>query len=220
MYQKWPDTIKQAKSIQEKLLKEINLKNLVKNPRYICGCDVSYAPQKTSTKVKAACAIYSYPYIKEIEISTFQTTCKSLFPYIPGYLSFRETPFILKAIEKIKSSVDVFVVDGQGLLHPRECGMAVHLGIILKKPVIGCAKNRLYGHEEDVDRMKGDYSFITSKNGKIIGAKVRTRTDVRPLYVSQGWGVSLKKSIEIIVHCCTKYRFPEVLRAAHRASQF
>lgn len=213
----WPETVKQARKIQEDFIQKRNFKNLINNPGFICGCDVNYSPG--GKEVKAACAVFSYPDLEEIEIETFKTNPRYLFPYIPGLLGFRELPFLLQAIKKIKSAVDIFIVDGQGRLHPRGIGMAVQLGIIINNPTIGCAKNLLYGDDKEVVNIKGAYSLITSRDGKVLGAKVRTRKNTRPVYVSQGWGISLTKAIEIIINSCPKYRLPKMLSIAHREAK-
>lgn len=174
---------------------------------------------KSIKKVRAACAVYKYPELEEIEVAIYTESPKKTFPYVPGYLSFREIPFLLKAIEKLKSPVDLFMVDGQGRAHPRGMGLAVHLGLLLKKPTIGSAKKRLYGAETEVAAKKGSVSYLRDKKGDIIGAKLRTRDNVKPVYVSQGWGVSLERAVEIVLNSCPKYRLPEMIRAAHNNAQ-
>ncbi len=214
---KIPETVAEARKIQKKLLAESSFENRAKRVDTICGCDVSYLRRKNV--VKAACSVFEYPALNEVERAVHKENPGKLFPYVPGYLSFREIPFLLKAIKKIKSTVDIFMVDGHGMAHPRRIGLAVHLGIMLKKPTIGCAKKRLFGIEEKVGEEKGDYSYIKDSKCKIIGAKVRTRKNVKPVYVSPGWGLDLKSSIEIVLKTAPKYRQPEMLRSAHKLTQ-
>ncbi|MFW6134725.1 MAG: endonuclease V [Elusimicrobiota bacterium] len=204
---------KQEKIIQKRLKEKTDFKNYVSNPCYVAGADVFY--NKENSKVRAGCAVFRYPSLELIETESAEFKNSRVFPYVPGLLAFREMPFIKEVLNRVNSPIDVLVADGQGRLHPLEMGLAVHLGITIQKPTIGCAKNHFYGKEKDVENEKGAYSFITD-NGKKIGVKLRTKKDTKPLYVSQGWGISLNKCMEIILGCCRGYRIPEVIRKAHK----
>lgn len=136
------------------------------------------------------------------------------FPYIPGLLSFREGPVVLDAIKKLASPPDALIFDGQGIAHPRRFGLACHMGLWVDIPSIGCAKKCLSGSYTEPDSAKGSYSYL--RDGKdIIGAVVRTRTEVKPLFVSVGHGLSLADCIRIVLKCCRRYRLPEPIRKAH-----
>jgi len=137
------------------------------------------------------------------------------FPYIPGLLSFREAPVCIAAVEKLKLKPDVFIIDGQGIAHPRRLGLASHLGLFFDKPTIGCAKSRLTGQFEEPPLEKGTYSLLKDKD-EVIGAVVRTRTNVEPVFVSVGNKCSLEDAIEVTLSCTTKYRLPEPTRLAHQ----
>jgi deoxyribonuclease V len=140
------------------------------------------------------------------------------FPYIPGLLSFREIPMLLKAWKKLKQKPDVLVVDGVGIAHPRRMGIATHLGLILGLPTIGCSKKVLYGAYEEPGEQQGDFTFITDPktNGKI-GAALRSKFGVKPIFISPGHLITLNESISIVKNCIKKHRLPEPTRLAHIA---
>jgi deoxyribonuclease V len=136
------------------------------------------------------------------------------FPYIPGLFSFREGPVVLDAIKKLTSPPDVLIFDGHGIAHPRRFGLACHIGLWLDIPSIGCAKTWLSGHYMAPEAEKGSYSYLRDGK-KIIGAVVRTRKNVKPLFVSVGYRINLQDSIRIVLKCCRRYRLPEPIRVAH-----
>jgi deoxyribonuclease V len=136
------------------------------------------------------------------------------FPYIPGLLSFRESPILLKAFAKIKSEPDVIILDAQGIAHPRGIGLASHIGLLLDKSSIGCAKTRLIGEYNEVGGEAGCHSPLTVK-GKVVGAVLRTRRNVKPVFVSPGHKIDLNTSIDLILKSCRGYRLPEPVRQAH-----
>ena len=140
------------------------------------------------------------------------------FPYVPGLLSFRETPAILDALEQLQSLPDLVLCDGQGLAHPRRFGLASHLGVLLDLPSVGVAKSRLIGTHDDPGPEKGQWSELLDRDGAVIGAVLRTRTKVSPLYVSVGHRVSLAQAIAATLSCTTRYRLPETTRQAHWAA--
>jgi len=149
---------------------------------------------------------------------------KVRFPYIPGLLSFREAPVCIAAVRKLRSEPDVFIIDGQGIAHPRRLGLAAHLGLVFDRPTIGCAKSRLTGIFEEPAAEKGAYSLLKDKKraadrktkNETIGAVVRTRTNVKPVFVSVGNRCQLEDAIGITLACATKYRLPEPTRLAHQ----
>jgi len=152
------------------------------------------------------------------ELSLVETAGAQLplsFPYVPGLLSFREIPVCLEAAKKVQTPVDLWLIDGQGLAHPRRLGLASHLGLFLNAPTIGCAKSRLIGTYEEPGKNKGDFSWLYDKEDKI-GAVVRTRDNVKPLFISQGHLCSFEDAINYTLACTTKYRLPEPTRIAHQ----
>jgi deoxyribonuclease V len=149
----------------------------------------------------------------------YATAAKKIrFPYMPGLLTFREGPAILAALDHLRAAPDLLIFDGQGIAHPRRCGLASHLGLLLDISSIGCAKTRLSGRYEPPRLEKGSYSYL--KDGEeTIGAVVRTRSKVKPLFVSIGHRINLQDSINIVLKCCSKYRLPETTRRADKLAR-
>ncbi len=203
----------EAIDIQVKLSHYISIKNYINTIRYIAASDISFNRNDTAV---ACIAVFGFPSLDlaEERIASMQIS----FPYIPTLLTFREGPLLLKGIKNLKTNSDLFLFDGQGIVHPRRMGLATHMGIILDKPSIGCAKTNLFGDYEMPENKKGAYSFLKDRN-KILGVALRTRRDVKPVFVSPGHKISLRKSIEIIIHLTGKFRIPEPLRYAHRRSK-
>ena len=207
----WNVSYKEAIQIQNRLKKQLVLDLPFTTPKTVGGVDVSVSIR--SCHGWAGVVVLSFPDLEVVEESWAKG--KIDFPYIPGLLSFREIPLILDALKDLSAEPDVFLCDGQGIAHPRRMGLASHLGVLLGKPTIGCAKSRLVGHYHEVGPMKGDYSLLTDK-GETIGAALRTRSGTKPIFVSPGYGLSIRKAIEVALCCCMKYRIPEPIRAAHR----
>ena len=176
----------------------------------VAGADVHF-PSKGS--VRAALAILSYPGLEIVDSSIYEGPCT--FPYVPGLLSFREIPPLLEAWRELRLAPDVILCDGQGIAHPRGLGLASHLGLVLGIPSIGCAKSPLFGEYGEPGPKRGDRAPIVDPKGKTIGAVVRTRDLTKPLFVSVGHLVSLRKAVSIVLSCTGRFRIPEPLRAAH-----
>jgi len=156
--------------------------------------------------------VMNYKTLELIEISYHSMDVT--VPYIPGFLSFREGPSIMKAWGKLKIKPDILIFDGQGIAHPRRLGIASHVGVVLDIATIGCAKNLLIGDFKEPDNKKGAFSYIYDKE-EVIGAVLRTKENVKPVYISPGHKVSLESSIKISFNCTFKYRLPEPIRLAH-----
>ena len=201
---------KQAIKIQNKLRKQVRLKNSFKRLRSIAGCDLAFT--KDGKGAIGGVIVYSWPDLKEIERQVY--IGKVTFPYIPGLLSFREAPVLLKTIEKLKTKPDLFIFDGQGIAHPRRMGIATHMGLLLDKPTIGCAKSRLIGKYREPGRKRGLISTLLSNDGRRIGNVVRTRDHVRPIFVSPGHKIDFKTTIRIIINCVDGLRIPKPTREA------
>lgn len=203
----WPQDIAQAKKIQERLQTKVKIAALGKRPKFIAGVDAAFS----DSHVFAAACLFSFPDLELIEEVIAAAVIH--FPYIPGFLSFREGPALIQAVRRLKTKPDLILVDGQGIAHPRGIGIASHLGVLLDIPTVGCAKSRLIGEFIEPGPKKGFWSPLLHKK-KIIGAVLRTRDRVRPLFVSPGHKVNLENSIDIVLACTIKYRIPEPLRRA------
>jgi len=179
--------------------------------RCVAGVDVGFENKGRTTRAAVAVLEFSSLELLDQAISC-SPTC---FPYIPGYLSFRELPSVLKALEKLSVTPDLLLCDGQGLAHPRRFGLACHLGVLTDIPSIGVAKSRLIGSHGEVPTDKGQWVPLIDKS-ETIGAVLRTRSNVSPVYVSTGHRVSLATAIDYTLRCTTRYRLPETTRWAHR----
>ncbi|UCG59230.1 MAG: endonuclease V [Phycisphaerales bacterium] len=215
----WNLSYSEARELQARLAPRVQLTRLRKAPRLIVGLDCAFS--KDGKKIFAAAVVLKPPDLELVE--TVGATRRVNFPYIPGLLSFREAPVCIATAEKLKSRPDVYIVDGQGIAHPRRLGLAAHLGLFLNKPTIGCAKSRLTGSFEEPSAQKGAYSLLKAKSAvasetrqETIGAVVRTRTNVKPVFVSVGNRCLLADAIRITLACTTRYRLPEPTRLAHQ----
>ena len=206
----WNVTYEEAIKIQKCLKDKVILKKIDRRINYIAGLDVSYA--KGANTVWAGVVVLDFPSLVKIEERWAQS--KVPFPYIPGLLSFREIPALLDVLRNIEVEPDLIFCDGQGIAHPRGLGIASHLGVLLRKPTIGCAKSRLVGEFDPVGEDRGEYVYLRYQN-RIIGAVVRTRSRVKPVFISPGYGVVLKDCIRFVLETCPTYRIPEPTRQAH-----
>ena len=206
----WDVTYKEAVEIQERLKDRVILKGVGKRIKYIAGLDVSYA--KGADTVWAGAVVLDFPNLAKTEERWSQKRVS--FPYIPGLLSFREIPALLDVLRKLEVEPDLIFCDGQGIAHPRGLGLASHLGVLLNKPTLGCAKTKLVGKFNAVGERRGDYAYLAYQN-KVIGAVVRTRLGVKPVFVSPGYGVLLSECIKFVLETCSVYRIPEPIRQAH-----
>ncbi len=208
----WNLTTSEAKIIQEELQKEVITEDQFIEPvKYVAGVDMGFEDDGTISR--AAVAVLSFPDLQLQEQSIAKRPTS--FPYIPGFLSFREIPAVLDALEKINTIPDIILCDGQGIAHPRRMGIASHLGVILDMPTIGVAKSWLIGKYEEVAQTKGSWQPLIHKN-ETIGAVLRTRANVKPLYISSGHRISLPTAINYVLRCTPKYRLPETTRIADK----
>lgn len=207
----WQVTPSEAVAIQRPLADKVIKNNtLTRAPHFIGGADISV--KRSHDPATAAVVVLEYPGLKLVDFSVVHEPVT--FPYVPGLLSFRESPLVLHACEKLTTEFDLLLVDGQGIAHPRRVGLASHLGLLLDKPAIGCAKSRLIGESTEPETAPGSWTEITD-DGEIIGAVLRTRRNVRPVYVSIGHKVDLETCIRWVMACGKGYRIPEPLRLAH-----
>jgi len=206
----WSLTLDEAIIVQEQLQKEVITQDqLLESVQYVAGVDMGFAENGTISC--AAVAILSFPdlEVKETAIAKRPTS----FPYIPGFLSFREIPAVLDALEKVSIIPDLILCDGQGIAHPRRFGIACHLGVLIDIPTIGVAKSLFIGKHEELPEPRGSWQPLMHQ-GETIGAVLRTRTGVKPVYVSSGHRVSLLTAIDYVLRCTPKYRLPETTRVA------
>ena len=205
-------TVPEATAIQNELRERLRLVPLSREPRTIAGADVSY--NRFSDDFFACVVVLSLPGLEEVERAFAKGV--ATFPYVPGYLSFREIPTLLNAFEKLKTAPDVIMADGQGSAHPRRMGIAAHLGLVLGVPTFGCGKSKLFGVGDEPGSTRGSVSFLRDpKNAEVVGAYVRTKDNVAPVIVSAGNGITLEESVDLALRTSTVYRIPEPTRRAH-----
>jgi deoxyribonuclease V len=231
----WNLSYAEARQLQSRLASEVRVVPLRAVPKVIVGLDCAFSGD--GKRIFAAAVVLrlcgpaalgwdaiipegggaTLPLAFELEhVETVTARQETGFPYIPGLLSFREAPACLAAVEKISREVDLFMIDGQGIAHPRRLGLAAHLGLFFDKPTIGCAKSRLIGTYNEPHVKKGAYSPLRDGN-EIIGAVVRTRAGVRPVFVSVGNRCTLEDAIRVTLACTARYRIPDPTRLAHQA---
>lgn len=209
----WRLGVAEAMELQRRLAAMVCRDGEVSDPRFIAGLDISLG--KDHEMAIAAAVVLSYPELRLVEMKVVKGSLN--FPYIPGLLSFRESPLTLAACEALELTPDLVLVDGHGYAHPRRMGFACHVGLFLDTPTIGCAKSLLCGRYEEPGEGAGSYTGMVDR-GEAIGAAVRTRTGVRPVYVSIGHEVSLGTAIHWVLQSCRDYRVSEPLRLAHLAA--
>lgn len=211
----WPTTTAAAIAVQKQLQPQVITTDQLGPVSWVAGVDVGF--EAGGTISRAAVAVLSFPdlQVQETAIARIPTT----FPYIPGFLSFREVPAILAALRQVSHPYDLIICDGQGIAHPRRFGLACHLGVLLDLPTIGAAKSLLVGRHEELSPERGQWQPLIYKQ-QVVGAVVRSRTGVKPLYISTGHRISLPTAIDYVLRCTTKYRLPETTRWADKlASQ-
>jgi deoxyribonuclease V len=197
--------------VQEVLRAQVVCKDRLGPVHTVAGIDVGFEDRGRITR--AAVVLLTFPGLEPFAQVISRSPTR--FPYVPGYLSFRELPAVLEALDRLAEVPDLVLCDGQGLAHPRRFGLACHLGVLTGMPCIGVAKSRLIGRHAEVPRDKGQWVPLEDQ-GETIGAVLRTRTGVRPVYVSIGHRVSLETAIDYTLRCTTRYRLPETTRYAHR----
>ena len=196
--------------IQRELRERLILKAPEMTLKLVAGADVSYS--KGSDVFFSSVVVLEMPHMSIVEEVTAEG--KVDFPYIPGLLSFREAPILIKAFEKVRNTPDVIIFDGQGIAHPRGVGLASHMGLVLDLPSIGCAKKILVGDHEPVGNEVGDHTPLIFK-GNVIGAALRTRQNVKPVFISPGHKMDIPSAVEIMMKTCSGYKLPEPTRQAH-----
>lgn len=213
---KWDVSIQEAKKLQIKLADKVKFCSFpATNVRTVIAVDVSYSRfDRIGYAVLGIFEVEQKNSERRFEIKRYdilEHIDKVNFPYVPGYLSFREIPILFPLFKQISTEPDVILVDGAGIAHPRRIGLASHIGVIFNVTTIGCAKSHLIGEYTEPKKTKGSYSPLFL-GGKEVGAVVRTKDNTRPLFVSPGNRIDIQSSVEITLRFCDRYRLPEPIR--------
>ncbi len=206
----WDVTWPEATALQKQLAARVDTAQPLGRCDLVAGADVSY--DRFSPVLYAAVVVLKLPGLEVVE--TRGVRAMAGFPYRTGYLSFREAPPLVEAFARLDHDPDAVVLDGQGLAHPRRFGLACHLGLWLDRPCVGCAKSRLTGRFEEPAAEAGSWTDL-KVGDEVVGAVVRTKARVKPLFVSPGHRIDLAGSIDLVLRCCRGYRLPEPTRQAH-----
>lgn len=212
----WDVSTDEAKAIQKRLAPEVRAEPLARAPETVAGVDVSIR----GDLAQAAISVLALPELDVIGEAVHR--CAVPFPYVPGLLSFREMPALLPVLEKLETTPDLFMLDSQGLAHPRRFGLACHFGVLLDVPALGVAKSRLTGKRAGMlSEEKGSHVPLVDEDDadETLGAVVRTRTGVKPVFVSVGHRLTLEETVDITLRCSPRYKIPEPARAAHKLSR-
>ena len=206
----WPQTPREAVELQKRLREEVRIAPLAGNVKTIAGADISF--NKFEPTVYAGVVVLSFPELEVIEEAG--VISETRFPYVPGLLSFRETPSVLEAWSQLKTEPDALMLDGQGLAHPRRVGIACHVGLLIERPALGCAKSVLVGKYEEPGKERGEWTELVHKD-EVVGAALRTKRNVQPVFVSPGHLIDLEGAIDLTLKSDGGYRQPEPTRRAH-----
>ncbi len=210
----WPTSIREARDLQERLASQVTRRNEAPDePRYVAGIDVS--GKGADGRVRSAAVVLRWDDMAVVEVRTAAATPS--FPYVPGLLAFREAPVVLDVLERLDTTPDLILADGQGLAHPRRFGLACHVGLLAGVPTIGCAKSLLVGRYSGLSPARGAAADLVDCD-EVVGAAVRTRDRVSPVFVSVGHRVDLPAAVRLALACCRGYRVPEPTRMAHQAA--
>ncbi|MCI0474782.1 MAG: deoxyribonuclease V [Anaerolineales bacterium] len=211
---RWNVTPSEAMQIQRELAARVSEQDALRDVRLIAGVDVGFEGAQNQI-ARAAVVVFQLPELDPVDYAIARLPVS--FPYVPGLLAFREIPVVLDALKNLTTDPDVLIVDGQGRAHPRRLGIASHLGVLLDCVTIGCAKSILCGRAKEPPNRVGAWTPLLER-GEQIGAAVRTRAGVTPVYVSVGHRISLARAVDLILRCCKGYRLPETTRYAHRVA--
>jgi deoxyribonuclease V len=207
----WDLSVAEARALQPQLAERVVAKTTFDPAalKTVAGLDVSFRDEVA----RAAVVVLRFPDLEPVEYALGEAP--AAFPYVPGLLTFREGPSVLNALEKLTVWPDLMIFDGQGVAHPLRIGLAAHMGVLLDHPSIGCAKSRLTGSHVEPGESVGDWVPLYD-SGEIVGAVVRSREKVKPLYISVGHRVDLLTAIDLVLQCTRGYRLPETTRYAHK----
>lgn len=206
----WELSPREAIALQSRLRTRIVTRDRLGRVRHVAGTDVGFEDGGRVTR--AAVAVLTFPALELADWAVIRQPTR--FPYVPGLLSFREIPALLTALARLRVRPDLVLCDGQGLAHPRRCGLASHLGLATGWPTIGVAKSRLIGTYREPPQRRGAWTPLRDR-GEIIGAVLRSRARIKPIFVSVGHRISLETAVSCTMACVTRYRLPETTRWAH-----
>lgn len=207
----WCLTPAQARAIQWRLRAYVVSDDRLGPVHHVAGVDVGFEDHGSVTR--AAVVVLDLANLQPVACAIARRP--TTFPYVPGLLSFRELPAVLEALEQLTVEPDLLLCDGQGIAHPRRLGIASHLGVLIDRPTIGVAKSRLCGHHGTVPESRGEWAPLIDGT-ETIGAVLRTRVGVKPLFVSLGHRISLTTAVHYVMACTPRYRLPETTRLADR----
>jgi deoxyribonuclease V len=211
----FPGTVAEARLLQERLRGEVRIRPLdVSRLRSVAAADVTFLEEKETV----AAAVVVVDCLSGEVAEEVTAVVRTGFPYVPGYLSFREGPAILAAWGKLRRPPDAVLFDGQGIAHPRRFGIASHIGVLLDVPSVGCAKSRLVGVHDEPGGERGEWEPLRHE-GEVVGAALRTRRGVKPVYVSAGHRADLPTAIALVLSLCTRFRLPDPARRAHQLTR-
>jgi deoxyribonuclease V len=206
---RWNLTPREAIRLQENLRERVEREDRFEALQFVAGADLAFDP--ATDLAFAGVIVYEFPQLREVERRMARRRLR--FPYVPGLLSFREGPVLLAAFEQLRTKPDLILVDGHGIAHPRRFGIACHLGLLLDAPTIGCAKSILVGEALEPGVRAGSTAPLVDKN-ETVGAVLRTRDRVKPIYVTTGHRVSLESAVQIVARCLDGFRIPKPTREA------
>lgn len=211
----WPTTFDEALAVQQQLRSQVRAADDFDTIRTVAGVDAGYEADPAAPEshgiARAAIVVLDFPSLRPLDYTIARRP--TTFPYVPGFLSFRETPAVLAALDHLRVRPDLLICDGQGIAHPRRFGIACHIGLLADLPAIGCAKSLLTGRHGLLPDERGATVPLTNR-GEQIGVALRSRAGTKPLYISIGHRISLPTAVEYVLACLTKYRLPETTRAA------
>ena len=210
----WPTTFEEALAIQQQLRAQVVTHDDFGEIRTVAGVDAGYEEDADGVGqgvARAAIVVLEFPSLRPLDYAIERRPTN--FPYVPGFLSFRETPAVLAALGELRVRPDLLICDGQGIAHPRRFGIACHIGILSNLPAIGCAKSLLTGRYHALPDERGA-TVPLMDHGEQIGVALRSRAGTKPLFISPGHRVGLESSVRFVMACITKYRLPETTRAA------
>jgi len=216
---RWTGSTAPWRAIQENIRSQVRFETMPQLPRYVLGVDCAFS--RDGRRIKAAAVVWDVIDRAVIEQQLIIRPCNT--PYVPTYLTFREAPAVLEVINRINEKCALhygaILFDGQGLAHPRRCGIATHLGVLLDRPSVGCAKSRLCGTHDEPAAAHGSTSPLID-SGEVVGQVLRTRANVKPLFISIGHRMDLPTAVRLVMACTTRFRLPEPTRLADKLSKF
>ncbi|MBI3947355.1 MAG: deoxyribonuclease V [Armatimonadetes bacterium] len=213
----WPTEVREAVAVQQVLRRRIRLEDDPGPLATVAGVDTAFPKRGGEPVARCAVVVLSFPDLRLLGEAAAEVPV--MFPYVPGLLAFREGPAIVAALAQLPEPPDLLMFDGHGYAHPRRIGIASHLGVLLDRPAIGCAKSILTGHADEPGPEPGDRAPLLARDGELLGYALRTRARTRPVYVSPGHRVSFATAADLVMACVRGRRLPEPTRLADHLSK-